>query len=168
MSKSLGNHVGIDEAPEEMFGKLMSVSDDLMRRYAQLLCASPEDILDPLDGGSLHPMEAKKQLAAELVGRYHGPDGAAQAAEFFNQRFQRREDHEPTVFEVTADDGEIWIAHLLKQIGFAPSSTAARKLAEQGAVRVDGEVVGPDFRFKQGAHRLVAVGRRKLAEIRFS
>jgi tyrosyl-tRNA synthetase len=166
MSKSLGNQVGITEPPEEMYGKLMSVSDDLMRRYAALLSTRPADLLAPLELGDLHPMEAKKRLAGELVGRYHGAEAAAQAEGFFRERFQRRQDNEPRVVTLPPDAGEIWICQLLKQIGFAASTSEARRLASQGAVRVDGTAVDAEYRFRPGRDRLVSVGRRRLAEVR--
>jgi tyrosyl-tRNA synthetase len=166
MSKSLGNHVGISEPPEESYGKLMSISDQLMRRYATLLTTSADGLLRTVDDGLLHPMEAKKQLAEEIVARFHGKAAAESAARHFAERFQQRKSNDPVVFRLEPGRGEVWIAHLLKEIGFATSASAARRLATQGAVRVDGEVVGPDFQFRPGSHRLVAVGRRQLAEIR--
>jgi tyrosyl-tRNA synthetase len=166
MSKSLGNHIGITEPPEEMYGKLMSISDDLMRRYATLLSTRAEEILSPLEAGELHPMDAKKRLARELVARYHGDAPAAQAESFFRERFQRRQDNEPVVVTLEAGVGEIWICQLLKQVGFAASTSEARRLASQGGVRVDGVAVDAEFRFRPGRDRLVSVGRRRLAEIR--
>jgi tyrosyl-tRNA synthetase len=166
MSKSFGNHIGITEPAEDMYGKLMSITDELMRRYVELLSTQPEGILAPLGRGELHPMDAKKALAHELVARYHGEEGAARAEAFFRDRFQRRQDNEPIVVHLDAGVREVWICKLLKEIGFATSTSEARRLAAQGAVRVDGVTVGPDFRFQPSQHRLVSVGRRRLAEIR--
>jgi tyrosyl-tRNA synthetase len=165
MSKSLGNHIGITEPADGMYGKLMSISDRLMVRYVELLSLRPTDILDPLQRGSLHPMEAKKHLAREIVARYHGEAAASEAEEFFRDRFQRRQDNEPVRVTVDAQPERIWICQLLRQIGFAESTSEARRLAGQGAVRVDGGVVDANFRFEVGVHRLVSVGRRRLAEI---
>lgn len=166
MSKSLGNHVGITEPAEEMYGKLMSISDDLMRRYVALLSTEPSAVLTPLAAGDLHPMEAKKALAHEVVARYHGEERAAHAEAFFRDRFQRRRDNEPLAVRLDAGVREVWICKLLKDIGFAASTSEARRLAAQGAVRVDGVAVDPDFRFQADRHRLVSVGRRRLAEVR--
>lgn len=166
MSKSLGNHIGITDPPEEMYGKLMSISDTLMRRYVALLSTAAPELLEALDGGGLHPMEVKKRLAAELVARYHGEDAAAHAEAFFRERFQRRQDNEPLVFTLEAPTNEVWICQLLKTIGFAASTSEAKRLASQGAVRVDGVAVDADYRFRPGRDRLVAVGRRRLAEVR--
>jgi len=166
MSKSLGNHIGITDPPEEMYGKLMSISDELMRRYIALLSTRPDEMLSHLERGELHPMDAKKRLARELVARYHGDDDATQAEAFFRERFQQRQDNEPIVATLDPEVGEIWICQLLKQIGFAASTSEARRLASQGAVRVDGNAVDAEFRFRPGHDRLVSVGRRRLAEVR--
>jgi tyrosyl-tRNA synthetase len=151
-----------------MYGKLMSISDDLMRRYATLLSVAPEDLLPPLARGELHPMDAKKRLARELVARYHGDVEAEQAETFFRERFQRRQDNEPIVVTLDRELQEVWICQLLRQIGFAASTSEARRLAGQGAVRVDGTPVDAEFRFRPGYDRLVSVGRRRLAEVRRS
>ena len=165
MSKSLGNHVGITEAPEEMYGKLMSISDKLMLRYYELLSTQPAAHLLAVERGDLAPMEAKKALAAELVGRFHGPAAAETAARFFEERFQRRSAYEPTPIEVRTPTDEVWICQLIKEVGFAPSTSAARRLVAQGAVRVDGQPVDVDFRFRRGVNRLLEVGRRRLAAV---
>jgi tyrosyl-tRNA synthetase len=166
MSKSIGNHIGITEPAEDMYGKLMSISDELMRRYIELLSTQPEGILAPLGRGELHPMDAKKALAHELIARYHGEQRAVQAEAFFRDRFQRRQDNEPVVVHLDGDVREVWICKLLKDIGFATSTSEARRLAVQGAVRVDGVTVDPEFRFRPSHDRLVSVGRRRLAEVR--
>jgi tyrosyl-tRNA synthetase len=166
MSKSLGNHVGITDPPEEMFGKLMSISDTLMARYAELLSAREAELVEPLRHGTLHPMEAKKTLAAEIVARFHGEAAATRAAEFFRDRFQRRQDNEPIEIALEPGRSEVWICQLLKEIGFAASTSEARRLTSQGAVKVDGHPVDADFRFRPGSHELVAVGRRRLARVR--
>ena len=165
MSKSLGNHVGITEAPEEMYGKLMSISDQLMLRYYELLGTQPGERLLAVQRGDIAPMEAKKALAAELVGRFHGQAAAEAAGRFFEERFQKRSPYEPTRVEVRTTADDVWICQLIKDIGFAPSTSAARRLVAQGAVRVDGEPVDVNFRFRRGVDRLVEVGRRRLAAV---
>ncbi|HLK12050.1 MAG TPA: tyrosine--tRNA ligase [Candidatus Binatia bacterium] len=167
MSKSLGNHVGIAEPPETMYGKLMSISDPLMLRYYELLSGVGEARLAVVRAGGVHPMEAKKALAHELVARFHGPEAADRAAAFFAERFQKRAPHAPTRRTLRTDAEDVWICQLLKDVGFAASTSEARRLTAQGAVRVDGEAVGVEFRFRRGVHRLLAVGRRRLAEIVF-
>jgi tyrosyl-tRNA synthetase len=167
MSKSLGNHVGIAEAPESMYGKIMSISDQLMLRYYELLSDAGAERFEAIRAGRVHPMEAKKALAHELVARFHGLEAADRAATFFAERFQKRTAHAPMRKVVRTDAEDVWICQLLKDIGFAASTSEARRLAAQGAVRVDGTAVGADFRFHRGVHRLLAVGRRRLAEIVF-
>jgi tyrosyl-tRNA synthetase len=167
MSKSLGNHIGITEPPEEMYGKIMSLSDELMLRYFELLSLAPEDQQKAIRQKQIHPMEAKKSLAAELVGRFHGLDAAATATRFFEERFQKRTAHEPTPVRVRTDASDLWICQLLKEVGFASSTSEARRLVGQGAVRVDGQAVDLTFRFRRGINTLLEVGRRRVATVTF-
>jgi tyrosyl-tRNA synthetase len=165
MSKSLGNHIGICDAPEDMYGKVMSVSDELMQRYYELLSHLDARARVDVVQGSIHPMEAKKSLAHELVARFHGESEAAAAASFFAERFQRRESNDPISVTVVSATPDMWICQLLKDMGFAASTSEARRLVSQGAVKVEGEPVGVDFRFHRDRHRLVSVGRRRLAAV---
>jgi len=167
MSKSLGNHIGITEPPEEMYGKIMSLSDDLMLRYFELLSLAPEGQLKAIRSKEMHPMEAKKALASELVGRFHGEDAAAKAAHFFEERFQKRTAHEPTPVRVRTSASDVWICQLIKDVGFASSTSEARRLVAQGAVRVDGQAVDLEFRFRRGINNLLEVGRRRVATVTF-
>jgi len=167
MSKSLGNHIGITEPPEEMYGKIMSLSDALMLRYYELLSLAPESRQAAVRESRLHPMEAKKALAAELVERFHGPEAAVRAARFFEERFQKRTPHEPTRVQVRTSADDLWICQLLKEIGFAASTSEARRLVAQGAVRVDGQPVDVSFRFRRGVNSLLEVGRRRVATVTF-
>ncbi|MFM7734761.1 MAG: tyrosine--tRNA ligase [Alphaproteobacteria bacterium] len=169
MSKSLGNAIGIADPPSEMFGRLMSISDDLMGRYAELLSDRQPDLRERVANG-LHPMEAKKSLAAEIVERHHGSAAAEAARAIFEQRFQHREAVAPEVFDVEATGGEgVPVAKLLHLIGFANSSSEARRKIAQQGVRVDGEVVSDPMAFlRAGAEYLVAVGSRRLGRVRVS
>ena len=117
MSKSLGNQIGIQDPADEIYGKVMSISDPLMRRYVELLSAQAAESIAGLDAGKLHPMEVKQRLAEELVTRFHGAQAAAAAARFFAERFQARKANDPVVIEGSRNRAEIWIAHLLKEIG---------------------------------------------------
>jgi tyrosyl-tRNA synthetase len=168
MSKSLGNHIGVSESPEQIYGKVMSLSDTLMLRYYELLSGAPESEREAIRRGAMHPMEAKKALARELVARFWGEEAAVRAAGFFEARFQRRQAHAPARVQLATDEPELWICQLIKEIGFASSTSEARRLVAQGAVRVDGQPVDLNFRFRRGFHRLVEVGRRRLAEVTFS
>lgn len=167
MSKSLGNHIGVSDAPEDMFGKVMSISDALMLRYYALMSARDASFVDEVRTGAMHPMEAKKALAAEIVERFHGPDAAERATRFFADRFQRREANDPTPMEVASAADDVGIVELLKLLGFVSSNGEAKRLVAQGAVRVDGEVASLDFRFRRGHHSLLAVGRKRLAAVTF-
>ena len=164
MSKSYGNYVGVTEAPEEIFGKVMSVSDTMMVRYYELLTDVDPSELAAIKSGAIHPMEAKKRLAGLIVGELHDAAAADRAREYFETRFQRRQvpDDVP-VFKL----GEaMWICELMKQLRFAPSTSEARRLLGQGAVRVDGATLTDvNFRFVPGEHHLLEVGKRRIARI---
>jgi tyrosyl-tRNA synthetase len=168
MSKSLGNYVGITEAPEEMFGKIMSISDTLMWRYYELL--SDRNISDihslqsQVDWGTLHPMEVKKMLAGELVTRFHGAQEAAKARNYFEEKFQRKA--APADIRVQfATPEPIWICRLIVDVlKFAKSTSEARRLIAQGAVKVDGRVVSDvNFQFHHPPHEVLEVGKNRIA-----
>jgi len=164
MSKSYGNFVGLSDAPEEMYGKLMSVPDPLMIKYYELLTDLAHTELAGIRSGAVHPMEAKKRLASRIVSEYYGGQAAAAAQRYFESKHQRREvpDNAP-VFRI---DRDMWICELIKQIRFAPSTNEARRLIGQGAVRVDGEVVSDvNFRIVPGTHKVLEVGKRRVARI---
>jgi tyrosyl-tRNA synthetase len=171
MSKSLGNYVGIAERPQEIFGKLMSISDELMWRYIELLSFEPLSTVrqwrtQVAEGAN--PRDVKVRFAKEIVARFHGAQAAERALEEFEQRF--REGALPEDMpEVTVDaaEGGILIAHLLKQAGLTPSTSEAQRMIEQGGVRLDGERVS-DKGLKIAAGRTVVaqVGKRKFARIR--
>jgi tyrosyl-tRNA synthetase len=170
MSKSLGNYVGIAEPPQEIFGKLMSVSDELMWRYIELLSFEPLAAVrkwkeEVAAGGN--PRDVKVRFATEIVARFHGPAAARKAEEDFEQRFRQGALPEamPEVM-VKAPQAGILIGHLLKQAGLTPSTSEAQRMIEQGGVKLDGERVS-DKTLKVGAGRTVVaqVGKRKFARI---
>ena len=164
MSKSYGNYVGITDPPADMFGKIMSVPDPLMLRYFELLTDVPRDELEAIRTHKIHPMEAKKRLASLIVTEYHGADAARAGADYFATKFQKRQ--VPDDVQVYRIGGELWICELIKQLRFAPSNSEARRLVSQGAVRVDGQVVTDvDFHFVPGEHKIVEVGKRRVARI---
>lgn len=173
MSKSLGNYVGITDAPEEMFGKLMSISDELMWRYYELLSDRPEVEVEGLQRSVAHdgvnPRDVKAQLAHELVARFSGVDAADAAQRAFTARFQRKElptDLPEQVVELVPDATPN-LAQVLKAAGLVASTSEALRLAAQGAVKVDGERAG-DGRaaFPRGETRLLQVGKRRVARVR--
>jgi tyrosyl-tRNA synthetase len=164
MSKSYGNYVGLTDKPEDMYGKLMSAPDKLMVRYYELLTkATPEEIAAVKSGG-LHPMEAKKRLARAIVAEYHGARAADRAEQYFESKHQRREIPASTQVYRIAED--LWICELMKQLQFTPSTSEARRLVSQGAVRVDGRTITDvNFRFVPGEHKVLEVGKRRVARI---
>jgi len=164
MSKSLGNYVGLTDEPADMYGKLMSLPDKMTAKYYQLLTLATADEIAGIRSGSLHPMEAKKRLARTLVSEYHGEQAAARAEQYFESKHQRREI--PQNVQVYRIDRDLWICELMKQLSFTPSTSEARRLVSQGAVRVDGQTVTDvNFRFVPGEHKVLEVGKRRVARI---
>jgi tyrosyl-tRNA synthetase len=171
MSKSLGNTIGITEAPGEMFGKLMSISDGLMWRYIELLSFEPRekqaDRKRAVERGG-NPRDVKFEFAREIVERFHGGDAARLAAEAFNARFR---DHEapsdvPEVTVRAAGGATMAIAQVLKQAGLAASASEALRLIEQGGVKIDGAKVSDKAqKLARGARVVVQVGKRKFARV---
>jgi tyrosyl-tRNA synthetase len=164
MSKSYGNAVGLTDTARDMFGKLMSIPDRMMPRYFELLTDVAPAELAAIRSGESHPMESKKRLATTIVAEYHDNDAAKDAREYFESKFQRREvPQDVPVFRIAA---ELWICELLKQLGFAASTNEARRLVGQGAVRVDRQTVTDiNFHFVPGQHRILEVGKRRVARI---
>ncbi len=170
MSKSLNNYIGIHEPPEVIFGKIMSVSDKLMWRYFELLSdKNTEDIQKmhaQVAGGALHPMDCKKSLAWEIVSRFHGPEAARSACDYFEMRYQKRSVPRNIRKEFSPPD-KIWICQLLLDLEFARSKSEATRLIAQGAVRVDGQIIrNVDFEFQGKVHRVVEVGKTRIAQVK--
>lgn len=170
MSKSLGNYIGITDAPDDMFGKLMSISDELMWRYFDLLSfksnAELAQLRQEVSQGK-NPRDAKFELGVELVTRFHGPGMGEKARDAFIARFQKGAlpDEIPQK-TITVPTEVIGLAQLIKQSGMATSTTAASRLLEQGAVRVNGErVTDIKTSLKVGLVYLLQVGKREIAEI---
>jgi tyrosyl-tRNA synthetase len=166
MSKSLGNYIGIAEPAQEIFGKLMSISDELMWRYLELLSFTPMSTLakwrEEVAGGR-NPRDIKVLLAKEIVARFHSAQAATRAAEEFDARFRAGALPE-NVPEALVD--ETHILKLLKAAGLAPSTTEAARLVEQGGVRINGERVSDrNLQLARGETLLVQVGKRKLARV---
>ena len=170
MSKSLGNYVGIDEPPDEMFGKLMSISDELMWRYFELLSFRPWDeirrLQKEIEEGA-NPKLAKVELALEIVERFHDKRAASQARDEFAARFQRGA--MPSDIEekqVAADGDGILIAKLLKNSGLVASTTEGVRMLKQGAVRIDSERVEDDaMTLAVGTTHVYQVGKRRFARV---
>lgn len=168
MSKSLGNYIGINEPAEDIFGKVMSISDALMWRYYELLSDKNIDEIRALqtnvDMGKVHPMEAKKMLGVELVTRFYGSSAAASACEYFESRFQKKILPSDIRQQFSAPE-PTWICRLLVDLAFAKSTSEARRLVAQGAVKVDGAVINDiNFQFQESTHSVVEVGKNRIAQ----
>ena len=173
MSKSLGNYIGITETADNIFGKVMSVSDSLMFRYYELLsdlsASQIEKLKKGIDDGTLHPKEVKKKLAGELTARFYGPDAAEKAEEIFEQVFKHHglPDDIPEL-HLNKQDGEVWLPKLLVKAGLTESTSEARRMIKQQAVSLDGEKVQDmEYMVQPSAEIMVKVGKRRFAKIRF-
>jgi tyrosyl-tRNA synthetase len=170
MSKSLGNYIGITEPPDDMFGKLMSISDELMWRYFDLLSFRPNADIERLKrevAAGRNPRDVKFELGVEIVGRFHGAGSGERARDAFVARFSQGALPEDLV-EVTlaAESGALGIAHVLKGAGLVPSTSEAFRQLKQGAVKVDGERVEDGaLSFAAGSSHVFQVGKRRLARV---
>ncbi len=171
MSKSLGNYIGISEAPDDIFGKVMSISDELMLRYYELLSdksiAEIEQLKKNLSDGSIHPMAAKKALGAELVDRFHGAGTGAVAEQNFVKRFKDNEipDEMPQVVYAEADC-PILLAKALTEAGLTKSNGEARRSIDQGGVKLNGEKVSnANLELADNGEYIVQIGKRRFLRI---
>ncbi len=170
MSKSLGNHIAITDPPEEMYGKLMSVSDELMWRYLELLSLRTQAELDELRAGvesGGNPRDVKMALASELTTRFHGEQASKGAADDFARRHRRGETPEemPEV-SLTGADGGIPVGEFVRRAGLASTNAEAMRLISQGAVRLDGERVSDRAMVvPAGSTSVVQVGKRRFARV---
>jgi len=170
MSKSLNNYIGIDEAPDEMFGKIMSISDELMWRYFELLSFIPEEDIEKFKQDieeGINPRDIKFILGEELVARFHSEAEATQARENFIARFQKgaMPDDIPEK-EIAAVDGKLAIANLLKEAGLVQSTSEALRMIKQGAVKIDGEkVTDKSLEIETGTENIYQVGKRRFAKV---
>ncbi|MDA8214272.1 MAG: tyrosine--tRNA ligase [Nitrospiraceae bacterium] len=171
MSKSLGNYIGISEPPKDMYGKLMSISDELMIKYYELLShISIEElnaIKDGLKAGTVHPKKAKENLAIEIVERYRGKDAAIHAKEEFDHVFKEKGiPDEIPVFELGWEEEEMWLPKIMKLSGLTNSTGEAIRLIKQGAVSVDDQkITDPQKTVKKGSY-LIRTGKRKFLRVK--
>ena len=175
MSKSLGNYIGITEPAREMYGKIMSIPDELIFRYFRLLTTFPETKINTLENqfrkGKLHPKEAKAKLAFELVKFYHGEEEAKKEAETFETVFSRKEiPSEIPSYQINPEkiaDGKMWVVELLKLTGLAKSGSEARRLIQQGGVRWDGEKIkSVEAMLSVNEEHILQVGKRRFLRIK--
>jgi tyrosyl-tRNA synthetase len=171
MSKSLDNYIGISEPPDDMFGKLMSISDDLMWRYFELLSFEPVAVIEHYKrtiAEGANPRDIKYQLAKEIVGRFHSQSAAENALRDFIALHSNREIPEDMPEHAfAADTGGVALATLLKECRLTASTSEANRMLEQGGVRVDGEKVSErGLKLKPGTSYVLQVGKRKFARVR--
>jgi len=170
MSKSMNNYVGIQEPPNEIFGKLMSVSDELMWKYIELLSFEPLQTIrgwrDEVKAGR-NPRDIKVAFAQEIVGRFHGADAARKALADFEARFSRDEiPADLPEVKLVADSDGLPIAAVLKQAGLTASTSDALRMLAQGGVRMDGEKISDkSLKLERGASVVLQVGKRKFARV---
>ncbi len=167
MSKSLGNYVGITEEPNAMFGKIMSVSDDLMWRYYTLLSAKTLEEIEDLKHGilnqTLHPKAVKEELAGEIVARYYNNDQAFKAKEQFSKVFSAN--LLPEILSESDFDEGVGILDVLKQIGFCPSTSQARRDIQGGGVKINQEVIKDEsYRFVKGNY-VIQLGKKRFMKL---
>jgi len=174
MSKSLGNYIALEDPPQEMYGKVMSLPDDVMMDYYELVTDVPDkevaEIGEALRTRSVNPMELKMRLAREIVGQFHSDEAAQAAEEDFTRVFREREaPEEPEVHEVhfgqvTDSDGRTNLARLLARLGVVPSRSEAKRLIGQGAVEIDGKVTTTDV-VELTDGMVLRVGKRRFLRI---
>ena len=171
MSKSLGNYVGVTEPPGEMFGKLMSISDELMWRYIELLSSASTDVIAQWKrevAGGRNPRDVKVGLAQEMVERFHGRPAAEKALADFEARFREgaMPEQMPEV-ELHAPDGAIALPQVLKQARLTASTSEALRMIEQGGVKVNGEKISDKtIKLGKGEQVVLQVGKRKFARVK--
>ncbi len=175
MSKSLNNYVGITEPPKDMFGKLMSISDEMMPTYFELCTDVPMDEVESIRRGladnTLHPMDVKKRLGREIVAIYHSIEAANEAQAEFERVFSHHEIPEdmPELKISAADitDGKVWIIKLLTMAAMTPSNSEARRLVQQGGVTIDGEkITDPSTNIEVKDGQVIKAGKLKFARIK--
>ncbi len=171
MSKSLGNYIGINESPDEIFGKIMSISDELMLRYYELLSdlslTELEDLKTGIKGGLVHPMEAKKSLGREIVSRYHGLTAADASVGNFIRRFRdKRVPEDIESFALSTEGGKILLYKALAEAGLVKSNGEGRRAIQQGGVKVNSQkVTDENFELTSGNQYVVQVGKRRFTKV---
>ena len=175
MSKSLGNHIAINEVPEEIYGKVMSISDSLMWRYYKLLTDLPLEGIKKLkaetDSGTLHPMQAKSDLAFQIVKDFHSDKSAQAAQQHFSRVVQERQNPENMpILGIHSEGIPILLSEVIAKTDFASSKAESRRLIQQGGVSIDGvKIKDPAHRIQPNEKRefILRVGKRKFSRIKF-
>ncbi len=168
MSKSLNNYIAVEENPNDMFGKILSISDDLMWRYYELLSSKSLDEIEKLQSGvtegSLHPKKVKEELAHEITARFHSEELAVEAKNHFDL-VHKKKDIPDDIAEFSISESPIWIAKLLVDIKLESSTSQARRDLKAGAVKVDGEKVSDEQLKLNSGEYIIQVGKRKFGKV---
>jgi len=171
MSKSLGNYIGINEPPKEIYGKTMSIPDELMLKYFELLTDLPHEKIEELDkglkSGKVHPKKAKSDLAKLLVEQFHGKNAAQEAEKEFEEVFKNNElPSDIPVRKVSLDGGQLLITKVLVDAGLLPSLGEAKRMIKGGGVKLDGVKVGSqDQALSKKGSFVLSIGRRKHVKV---
>jgi len=166
MSKSLGNYIGIDEAPNEMFGKIMSVSDDLMWKYYELLTDLSPSEIEAMKTSDENPRHLKVNLAKLIIKDFHSNQAAVESEEEFNRRFVKKEIPDE-IEEKTIAAGTYKLVDLLVSTNLAASKGEAKRLIEQGGVKINGEKISNvNAEIEVSGEILLQVGKRKFLKIK--
>lgn len=170
MSKSLNNYIGISESPDSMFGKLMSVSDELMWRYINLLSFKSGNEIEAMKKAvaeGFNPRDTKIEFAKEIITRFHNKEQAEAAHKSFIERFQKGEIPEDLVEQAVIYNENMTIAQLLKQLDLTKSTSESIRLINQGAVKLDGErITDTTMSLSVGSSHILQVGKRRIAKVR--
>ena len=172
MSKSLDNYIGITESPKEIFGKIMSISDELMIRYYELLSdismSEIKKMRKKLKADTVNPKKCKVKLAKEIVARFYSTDEANNAEKEFENIFKKKElPHEMPQFSVKWNNEKMWVCHLIKETGFSKSSSEAVRLIRQGAVSINGEkITDSDLQMEKKDTFILKIGKKRFARIK--
>ena len=168
MSKSLGNYIGVTDAPNDMFGKILSISDHLMWRYYELLSTKSlkeiETVMNGVEDGSLHPKKVKEALALEITARFHSEEAALSAKTEFEKVHAKSEI--PTDIDEYDFEGPIWIAKALVECKIETSTSQARRDIKQGAVKIDQQKVSDEQLQLEAGKYILQVGKRKFARVK--
>ncbi len=169
MSKSLDNYISLEDTPTDMFGKLMSVSDELMLKYYELLCRRSNQevsvIISSIKDGSKHPMEAKKELASEIVGYYHDGDAGKVERDKFEARFSKNKIPDD-ILTVTKEAGALKLIDFLNEIEFVKSNGEARRLFKQNAFKIDGKAYKDEtFDLVSGSEYILKLGKLRMVKV---
>lgn len=169
MSKSLDNYIGLTDTPTNMFGKLMSISDELMRKYYLLLCRRPavevEAMIHGLTNGSIHPMEAKKALASEITGYYHGEAVGKEEREKFEARFSKKQIPDD-IQTISRPAGTVALLDFFLELGLIKSKSDGRRLIQQNAVKVNFENHSTDsLNLEKGQELILKIGKLRMVKL---